>query len=57
MILVDFTALSGGAIHSKFDRNAVNDPALKSALQKTIEAWGLNGLTSSHWSPLFSSQH
>lgn len=37
MILVDLTVLSDGAIHSKFDKFAVNDVEAKSALQKAIE--------------------
>jgi hypothetical protein len=37
MILVDMTALSEGAIHSKFDRNSVNDSAAASNLRRKIE--------------------
>ena len=38
LILVNFTALSGGNIHNKFDPNACNDPEAKSALAKQISA-------------------
>ena len=38
LILVNFTALSGGKIHNKFDPNACNDPEAKSALAKEIAA-------------------
>ena len=38
LILVNFTALSGGKIHNKFDPNACNDPEAKSALAKQISA-------------------
>ena len=38
LILVNFTALSGGKIHNKFDPNACNDPEAKSALAKQIIA-------------------
>ena len=38
LILVNFTALSGGKIHNKFDPNACNDPEAKSALAKQIAA-------------------
>ena len=34
LILVNFTKLSNGAIHNKFDPNACNDPEAKSALAK-----------------------
>jgi hypothetical protein len=37
MILVDMTALSEGAIHSKFDRNSVNDSVAASNLRRKIE--------------------
>jgi hypothetical protein len=37
MILVDMTALSDGAIHSKFDRNSVNDAVAASKLRRKIE--------------------
>jgi hypothetical protein len=37
MIIVDMTALSTGEIHSKFDANAVNDPAAVKKLRLTIE--------------------
>jgi hypothetical protein len=47
MILVDMTALSEGAIHSKFDRNSVNDAAAVSKLRRSIEedytAYAKNG--------------
>lgn len=47
MILVDMTALSEGAIHSKFDRNSVNDSAAASNLRRKIEedyaAYAKNG--------------
>ena len=29
VIVVDFTALTDGAVHNKFDKNAVNDPDAK----------------------------
>ena len=35
---MNFTKLSGGAIHNKFDPNACNDPVAKSALAKRIIA-------------------
>ena len=38
LILVNFTKLSNGAIHNKFDPNACNDPEAKSALAKQISA-------------------
>ena len=38
LIVVDFTALSEGAIHNRFDKNAVNDVDSKRTLQKKIEA-------------------
>jgi len=38
MIIVDLTLLSEGAVHSRYDRNSVNDPAAASALRKRIEA-------------------
>ena len=38
LILVNFTVLSGGKIHNKFDPNACNDPEAKSALAKQISA-------------------
>ena len=38
LILVNFTALSGGKMHNKFDPNACNDPEAKSALAKQISA-------------------
>ena len=37
MLLVDMTLLSGGAIHSKFDANAVNDPVAVKTLRQKIE--------------------
>jgi hypothetical protein len=37
MILVDMTMLSEGAIHSKFDRNSVNDSVAVSNLRRKIE--------------------
>jgi hypothetical protein len=37
MILVDMTALSEGVIHSKFDRNSVNDSVAASNLRRKIE--------------------
>jgi hypothetical protein len=47
MILVDMTALSEGAIHSKFDRNSVNDSVAASSLRRKIEegylAYAKNG--------------
>jgi hypothetical protein len=47
MILVDMTALSEGAIHSKFDRNSVNDSVAASNLRRRIEedytAYAKNG--------------
>ena len=36
LILVNFTKLSKGRIHNKFDPNACNDPEAKSALAKRI---------------------
>ena len=38
LILINFTKLSNGAIHNKFDPNACNDPEAKSALAKQISA-------------------
>ena len=38
MLLVDFTAISNGSIHNKFDKNSVNDPDAKRALLKKVEA-------------------
>ena len=38
LILVNFTKLSNGAIHNKFDPNACNDPEAKSALAKQVSA-------------------
>ena len=38
LILVNFTKLSNGAIHNKFDPNACNDPEAKSALARKISA-------------------
>ena len=38
VIVVDFTQLSDGKIHNKFDKNAVNDVDAKRALQKQLEA-------------------
>jgi hypothetical protein len=38
VIVVDFTHLSGGSIHNKFDKTAVNDPDAKRDLGRTIEA-------------------
>ena len=38
LILVNFTALSDGAIHNRNDPHACNDPEAKSALAKTIAA-------------------
>ena len=38
LILVDFTVLSKGAIHNRFDKNSVNDVEAKSALSKKITA-------------------
>ena len=38
LILVNFTKLSNGKIHNKFDPNACNDPEAKSALAKQIVA-------------------
>jgi hypothetical protein len=38
VLLVDFTALSDGAIHNRFDKNAVNDPDAKRAMLKKVEA-------------------
>ncbi len=38
LILVNFTKLSNGKIHNKFDPNACNDPEAKSALAKQISA-------------------
>ena len=38
LILVNFTKLSNGAIHNRFDPNACNDPEAKSALAKQISA-------------------
>jgi hypothetical protein len=47
MILVDMTALSEGAIHSKFDRNSVNDSVAASSLRRKVEegytAYAKNG--------------
>ena len=37
MIIVDLTKMTKDQIHSKFDRNAVNDPEAASALRKKIE--------------------
>lgn len=37
VIVADFTVLSDGAIHNKFDKNAVNDPDAKRELGKQIE--------------------
>jgi len=37
MIIVDMTQLSRGAIHSKFDANAVNDPVAVKKLRLKIE--------------------
>ena len=36
LILVNFTKLSNGKIHNKFDPNACNDPEAKSALARKI---------------------
>ena len=36
LILVDLTALSGGKIHNKFDKNSVNDQDAKQSLCKEI---------------------
>ena len=38
LILVNFTKLSNGKIHNRFDPNACNDPEAKSALAKQIVA-------------------
>ena len=38
LILVNFTKLSNGKIHNKFDPNACNDPEAKSALAKQVSA-------------------
>ena len=38
LILVNFTKLSNGQIHNKFDPNACNDPEAKSALAKQVSA-------------------
>ena len=38
LILVNFTKLSNGAIHNRFDPNACNDPEAKSALAKQVSA-------------------
>ena len=38
VIIVDFTTLSTGAVHNRFDKAAVNDPGAKRALQSRIEA-------------------
>ena len=38
LILVNFTKLSNGKIHNKFDPNACNDPEAKSALARKISA-------------------
>ena len=38
LILVNFTMLSNGKIHNKFDPNACNDPEAKSALAKQVSA-------------------
>ena len=38
LILVNFTKLSNGQIHNKFDPNACNDPEAKSALARKISA-------------------
>jgi hypothetical protein len=37
MILVDMTQMTGEKIHSKFDRNSVNDAEAASALRKKLE--------------------
>lgn len=36
LLLVNFTRLSGGAIHNRNDPHACNDPEAKSALAKTL---------------------
>jgi hypothetical protein len=36
MMLVDFTLLSGGTVHNKFDKNAVNDIDLKKKFTQEI---------------------
>uniref|UniRef100_A0A7S1BKV3 Uncharacterized protein n=1 Tax=Corethron hystrix TaxID=216773 RepID=A0A7S1BKV3_9STRA len=38
MLIVDFTDLTDGKIHSKHDKNSVNDPDAASSLRKKIEA-------------------
>ena len=38
LILVNFTALSGGKIHNRHDPHACNDPAAKSALARDVAA-------------------
>ena len=37
MLLIDLTHISKGALHSKFDKNSNNDPALASKLRKEAE--------------------
>jgi hypothetical protein len=36
MVLVDFTKLSDGAVHNKFDKNAVNDIELKKKFTQAV---------------------
>mmetsp|Transcript_2492 Transcript_2492/g.7299 ORF Transcript_2492/g.7299 Transcript_2492/m.7299 type:complete len:153 (-) Transcript_2492:32-490(-) len=38
LLLVNFTALSGGAIHNKHDPHACNDPDKKRELSRQVEA-------------------
>lgn len=45
MLIVDLTLLTNGAIHSKFDRNSVNDPAGVSQWRQRL-AVGSSGVTS-----------